>query len=561
MLSPRANAILLATALLSGETLADAFAFVEDTINTNSDGACFVFSIDIDGDGDVDSISASTNDDTIAWLENENGDGSSWTKHVISTIPNSPRSVWGGDVDGDGDVDVMSASFQDDTINWFENVNGDGSLWTRHEISTEADRAHSVVGVDVDNDGDIDAMSASYGDDTIAWFENVNGDGSMWTRHVISDEAEGAYSVVGIDVDSDGDVDVLAALFDGDSIVWYENDNGDESSWTSHDIATGIDGASSVFGIDFDLDGDIDAMSTSQNDNIVNWYENDNGDGSSWTTHLIADDAIGPMSVFGIDVDNDGDIDAFSASRYTTGDYTVAWHENAGDGTYFTSHEIDDDADGARSVFGIDVDGDGDVDAFSASKEDDKIAWYENMCSDCATPPPTVVPTSVPTPAPTLTAKPTITPVPTVTLKPTPKPTNKPPKRRSDDDDGGLLATPVGIAIVVVSIILVFLFLLLLIFALFRWIEAYLDKNDALDATGTGDRAMAHMPEALIEIPPEADEASVEVLGPQEPHSPAPDTTDPSTGLVVVEARPIYVTPEMVYAEPIQVRERSERTF
>merc|ERR1712185_54072 len=148
----------LAMLLLSGETLADDIAFVADTITSDANGACSVFSIDIDGDGDVDSISASSDDDTIAWLENENGDGSSWTKHVISTIPNSPRSVWGGDIDGDGDVDVMSASFIDDTINWFENVNGDGSLWTRHIISTEADRANSVVGVDVDNDGDIDGM-------------------------------------------------------------------------------------------------------------------------------------------------------------------------------------------------------------------------------------------------------------------------------------------------------------------------------------------------------------------------------------------------------------------
>ena len=81
--------------LLSGETLADDIAFVADTITSDADGACSVFSIDIDGDGDVDSFSASMDDDTIAWLENENGDGSSWTKHVISTTPNQPRSVWG----------------------------------------------------------------------------------------------------------------------------------------------------------------------------------------------------------------------------------------------------------------------------------------------------------------------------------------------------------------------------------------------------------------------------------------------------------------------------------
>ena len=52
--SPRAIAILLATALLSGETLADDITFVADTITSDADGACFVFSIDIDGDGRLD---------------------------------------------------------------------------------------------------------------------------------------------------------------------------------------------------------------------------------------------------------------------------------------------------------------------------------------------------------------------------------------------------------------------------------------------------------------------------------------------------------------------------
>ena len=50
---------------------------------------------------------------------------------------------------------------------------------------------------------------------------------------------------------------------------------------------------------------------------------------------------------------------------------------NDGD-EYFTAHTITTSADGARSVFAIDVDGDGDIDVISASYNDDKIAWYEN---------------------------------------------------------------------------------------------------------------------------------------------------------------------------------------
>ena len=47
-------------------------------------------------------------------------------------------------------------------------------------------------------------------------------------------------------------------------------------------------------------------------------------------------------------------------------------------GTFGTQQVITTEADGARSVYAADVDGDGDVDVLSASRFDDKIAWYEN---------------------------------------------------------------------------------------------------------------------------------------------------------------------------------------
>ena len=51
----------------------------------------------------------------------------------------------------------------------------------------------------------------------------------------------------------------------------------------------------------------------------------------------------------------------------------------------FTAHSITTDADMARSVFSIDVDGDGDMDVLSASYQDNKIAWYENDGSESFT--------------------------------------------------------------------------------------------------------------------------------------------------------------------------------
>ena len=59
--------------------------------------------------------------------------------------------------------------------------------FTESAISTSADYAHSVHAVDVDGDGDMDLLSASENDDKIAWYENAMSEG--FTEHAISTEA------------------------------------------------------------------------------------------------------------------------------------------------------------------------------------------------------------------------------------------------------------------------------------------------------------------------------------------------------------------------------------
>ncbi|MCB0160218.1 MAG: VCBS repeat-containing protein, partial [Caldilineaceae bacterium] len=133
------------------------------------------YAADVDGDGDIDALSASFFDNTIAWYENTAGDGSTWTKRAIATDAEGAASVYAADVDGDGDIDALSASSNDDTIAWYENTAGDGSAWTFHGIATDADAAKSVYAVDVDGDGDMDALSASAIDGAIAWYPNHGG--------------------------------------------------------------------------------------------------------------------------------------------------------------------------------------------------------------------------------------------------------------------------------------------------------------------------------------------------------------------------------------------------
>ena len=91
----------------------------QNTISTAADGAQSVFAADVDSDGDLDVLSASINDDTIAWYENDGSE--TFTQRTITTSANGATSVFAADVDGDGDLDVLSASINDDTIAWYEN--------------------------------------------------------------------------------------------------------------------------------------------------------------------------------------------------------------------------------------------------------------------------------------------------------------------------------------------------------------------------------------------------------------------------------------------------------
>ena len=334
-------------------------------ITTEADGVYEVYAIDIDGDTDMDVLSASSGDDKIAWYEN-NGN-QQFTAHIITTSTDRATSVFAIDIDGDTDIDVLSASMADNKVAWYEN---DGSQqFTAHTITTSAIEASSVFAIDMDGDTDIDVLSASREDDKIAWYEN---DGTQqFTAHTISTTADEARRVFAIDLDGDTDIDVLSASIIDDKIAWYEN-NGSQQ-FTEHIITTSADGARSVYAIDIDGDADIDVLSASFISDKIEWYENDGN--QQFTAHLISTTADGARTVYAIDIDGDTDIDVLSAS---SGDNKIAWYENDGS-QQFTPYIITTSTEEAYNVLAIDMDGDTDVDVLSASWQDDKIAWFMNL--------------------------------------------------------------------------------------------------------------------------------------------------------------------------------------
>ena len=300
--------------------------FTARTISTTADGAFDLYALDFDQDGDVDVLSSSMYDHEITLYEN-NG-SQTFTAYVIGTAVNGTRSVYAGDMDNDGDTDIIATALNDDEVIVYTNETSGlaTASFVSNTITTAADGAQSVFSIDVDSDGDMDIISASYYDDKIAWYKNNGAINPTFTSINISTNADGATSVFAADMDNDGEIDIISSSVNDNTIAWYENDGTANPLWSAADIATSADGAYSVFAADMDSDGDMDIVSASANDDAVSIYINNGASDPSWSVSDISTDANGARGVFIADIDNDGDLDIISASE---NDDKIAWYQNS----------------------------------------------------------------------------------------------------------------------------------------------------------------------------------------------------------------------------------------
>jgi len=399
------------------------------TIATDLSGIRSVAAADVDGDGDPDAVAVSAASDAVAWYENTAGNGSAWVGHTISTAVDIAWTVFAADMDHDGDIDVLSANAvtSNGAVYFHENVAGNGTVWTLRTIFVGTAFVSSVAAADIDGDGDLDAVESSLNNTTLAWHENLNGNGTLWVMRTVSAAAQ-AREVAPADVDHDGDMDLLASFDFADRVNWYENVTGNGQAWTLHTIATAVDGASGLAASDMDRDGDLDAVSVATQSDAVVWHENLDGHAGAWTTHtvgtrgdipvdlVVADfdgdgdpdvasvaelvpeiawfrnDSIHQTACFGAtntifstdapfgsaaaDIDRDGDLDVFVTSF--SGTDTVTWHRNEGGGGAWTTVTV---ATGHNTfiVNAADIDGDGDSDALLGANPSDPASWAESL--------------------------------------------------------------------------------------------------------------------------------------------------------------------------------------
>ena len=270
---------------------------------------------DLDGDGDLDVLSSNFNEDAVFWYENGGQDPPAWTKRFVS-----PIAAWGvhvADVDGDGDMDGVGGNRWDNTpehkgVEWYENGGASPPAFTVRRISTGFVDAASVHAADVDGDGDTDVLSVDVFRDSVLWFENSGAHPPTWTLRTVTAAVDDPFSVFAVDLDDDGDVDVLSASSEDDTIAWHENDGARPPAWTKRVITSLAPQALAVHADDLDGDGDVDVVSGAWGNEIA-WYESDGAAPPSFTRRVLSDRCRGPMSVLAARLDPDVDVDLLAA--------------------------------------------------------------------------------------------------------------------------------------------------------------------------------------------------------------------------------------------------------
>jgi hypothetical protein len=233
-----------------------------------------------------------------------------------------------------------------------------------HILAEDFD-AQSVFPVDLDGDGDVDIIGAARRDDRINWWENRRD--HYFVEHVIVDGYNGPICVSSIDMDGDGDRDVLGSAIDGDMISWWENDG--DQNFIEHTIVEEFE-AIDLFPVDLDEDGDIDVLSAGYDTYSIDWWENDGN--QSFSMNTITDSFIGAHSVYSVDMDNDDDMDIVGAA-WAQGD--IVWWRNNGNED-FERYYVDDDFWGVHCIHPVDLDEDGDMDVLGAGGS---IKYWERV--------------------------------------------------------------------------------------------------------------------------------------------------------------------------------------
>ncbi|MBC7977153.1 MAG: VCBS repeat-containing protein [Myxococcales bacterium] len=242
---------------------------------------------------------------------------------------NKPYSLATVDIDGDGDIDLLSAEEINSQL-WVLSNDGTGSFQNVAMLSTGTFPTGSGVG-DFNGDGVPDVVTADYRGDSISVFANVGG--TLSPRVAYPTVAGGETSNVALgDLNGDGNLDVAATNQSRASVSLFFGAV-DGTFGPAVDIPVGLTGASHPYSAaiaDFNGDGRNDlAIADTQSLTII--VRLGNGDGTLQPEVAYPTRGSGDLSVITDDVNGDGRPDLICANRQSN---NVSVLLGRGDGTF-----------------------------------------------------------------------------------------------------------------------------------------------------------------------------------------------------------------------------------
>lgn len=275
------------------------------------------------------------------------------------------------DVNQDTWIDLIVVDFPGTTANWFENPKNKHTHWKKHLIY-ETVSNESPAFVDVDNDGRMDLLCADPGNKQIIWLKSPQTKGATsWTKYTISVKNAPGTDVfshgLGLgDLNKDGRPDVI--IKEG----WWEGPPDPyQPNWKFH-LADLGDDCSQMETMDVNGDGNADVVSASAHLSGIWWHEQINESGQvSWEQHVISYAFAESHAIALADFNGDGQPDLVTGKRNlkrntwrknpgTHGPPLLFWFEfTPGKEPYWIPHEIDDASGAGLNIAVHDMNGDG----------------------------------------------------------------------------------------------------------------------------------------------------------------------------------------------------------